>query len=131
MSKEQDHAAVSLTADKQTLIEAHKEGANAEKDRIRAILSLDEAEGREDSAKSFALDTDLTTEQTKKLLASIPKKEAKVDNVAAATSPFEAAMNSSDNPNVGKGDENSLQEESQVDIVLRDYRAATGCKKHK
>lgn len=55
--------------------EAKKAGATAERDRIKAITSLEEAKGREAAALKFALTTDLTAEQCKEVLAELPKAD--------------------------------------------------------
>ena len=52
------------------------EGATAERARITSILRLDEAQGREAQATAIALDTDLSAEQAKKVLAVSPKASA-------------------------------------------------------
>ncbi len=43
------------------------------KDRIRAIMNLPEAQGRDATAKSLALDTNLTVDEAKAVLATMPK----------------------------------------------------------
>lgn len=50
------------------------EADQAAKARIRDVLALPEAKGREDLAKNLALDTDSSVEQIKTILASTPKQ---------------------------------------------------------
>lgn len=54
------------------------------KGRIKAILALEEAKGREAQAQVIALDTDMSVEQAKALLAASPKAGAADGNLAAA-----------------------------------------------
>jgi hypothetical protein len=54
----------------------------AAKTRLRAVLELPEAKGREDLAKNLALDTDSTVQQIQAILASTPKQTH--DPLAAA-----------------------------------------------
>jgi ATP-dependent Clp protease protease subunit len=66
--------------------EARKRGANPSatangKGRIKAILSLPEAKGREAQAQHIALETDLTVEQAKGMLAAAPKVSRLADKV--------------------------------------------------
>ena len=55
---------------------ARAEGAQAATDRIRAILNLEEAAGREAQAQVIALDTDVTPEAATALLAASAKGES-------------------------------------------------------
>jgi len=58
------------------------EGAATERERIGAILTCDEAKGREGQAATLALETDLTAEAAQKVLAASPKASA-VDQIEA------------------------------------------------
>lgn len=62
--------------------EGRLEGAAGERSRIAAILALDEAKGREASAHHLALNTDLTADAAKGVLAGLQP-------AAAAPSPQE------------------------------------------
>lgn len=62
-----DHDAAVATARS----EGEKAGASAERKRIGDILALDEATGREASARHLALTTDLTAEQAKGVLSGL------------------------------------------------------------
>ncbi|ACB96732.1 hypothetical protein [Beijerinckia indica] len=48
-------------------------GAAAERERINAIFSMKEAEGREATARHFALKTDLSLDGVKVAIAGVPK----------------------------------------------------------
>lgn len=86
---------------KQALAEGKKLGAAesvaAERARIAAIIGCDEAKGREELARTFALETDTSVEVTKKLLAAAPK----VEEQKPAENPLAAAMKAVENPGVG------------------------------
>ena len=56
--------------------EGVKAGATGERQRISAILKAEEARGREPQATTMALDTDLSAEDAKKILAASPKGSA-------------------------------------------------------
>ena len=75
--------------------EGRAEGVKSERDRVKAILSSDEAEGREQLAQAMAFEGDLSPEAAVALLAKSPKAAApKVD-------PLAAAMDREKNPQVG------------------------------
>lgn len=63
--------------------EAKAEADQAAKTRLRAVLELPEAKGREDLAKNLALDTDSSVEQIQAILKSTPKAQQH-DPLAAA-----------------------------------------------
>jgi signal peptide peptidase SppA len=71
-----------------------------QRDRIRAILALPEAKGREEQAQQIALDTDLDVETSRKILAA-----GQVAAPAPAQGPtsFDRMMSRIPNPNVGSG----------------------------
>lgn len=77
--------------------EGLKAGAQAERTRIGAILTADEAKGRAQLAQTFALESDLPPETAKKLLAASPVVAA----AAAKADPLAAAMAGISNPNLG------------------------------
>lgn len=84
-----------------------KDGAGAERTRISAILSSDEATDRATLANHLAMNTDMSVDAAKGILAAAPA--AVVAPVAAApaapvaASPFVTAMNETPNPAVGAG----------------------------
>lgn len=70
-------------------------GAASERKRINAILSCDEANGRNDLAVSIATETDLTVEAAVTLLGKSPVETKTGGNA------FSTAMNELENPDVG------------------------------
>lgn len=64
-----------------------------ERERIQAIMTAPEAEGREELARTLATDTDLTPEAAKKVLAAAPK--------SSKTNALADAMAQVKNPEVG------------------------------
>jgi signal peptide peptidase SppA len=64
-----------------------------DRQRIAAILTSEEAKGREELARILALETNHTLEAAKKMLAAVP--------VAKTTTGFHARMNNVANPQVG------------------------------
>lgn len=98
-------------------------GASAERQRIAAILNCEEAADRPALANHMALNTDLSVEQARKLLA-VSAKEAKV-----AATPFQAAMDAGSHPEVGA----DVGEESQPEVsvsqrIIANFQKATGMK---
>lgn len=67
--------------------EGEKAGATAERKRIGEILALDEAEGREASARHLALTTELSAEQAKGVLSGLAAEQPQ----APASKPEEGA----------------------------------------
>jgi signal peptide peptidase SppA len=55
-----------------TVVMLRAEGATAERERLAAILCLDESKGREASAQKLALTTDMPVDAAKALLATLP-----------------------------------------------------------
>lgn len=53
-----------------------KDGATAERTRIKAILGSEQAKGRDGLAQHFAFNTDMTPEQAQAALDQSPKAEA-------------------------------------------------------
>ena len=95
---------------------AVKKNATSEaKTRIAAILSSEEAKGREGLARTIALETDLDAETAKKMLAAAPKESAP----AAASNPLQAAMGSTPNPKIGSDSETQDEDKNLVAQVLQ------------
>lgn len=86
--------------------------------RVKDILGCEEAKGREAQANVFAFTTNLALDQVKQLLAAAPVA-APTPTPQTAANPFETAMMTTQNPDVGAGA--SSVEESDV---LAAYRAA-------
>lgn len=102
-------------------------GAKAAKDRITAILALDEAKTRPIAAQAAAMDTDMTTEQAKAFLAKLPE-EGKAPEPSKASA-FETAMNNGDNPNLGTGagaGNESGKPDDKVSAILAAQAAVRG-----
>lgn len=90
-------------------------GAKAERERIKAIVECDEAVGRRDAAFNIALNSDMSVESSKGLLAVLPKVD---DAPKGGASHFDVAM-SKGNPEI----ETSL--ESPTKASGDDYDAVT------
>lgn len=99
-----------------------------ERARIKAITTHAEAEGRSDLAAHLAYDTDMSVDAAVAMLAKAPKAAA-----AAAATPFQTAMDTTKNPNVGAdaggadaGDANNGGGGDRVSRILSSYQAAGG-----
>lgn len=118
---------------------ATAEGATAEKARINAILDSDEGKVRPRAALGAALKTDLSTEQAVAFLATLP--EEKVEETPASTaspapapaktatqsSGFNAAMETTGNPEVGAESEvTGSSEKVTSDQMLDALASVTG-----
>ena len=87
-----------------------------DRQRIAAILNCEEAQGRENLARTLALETDHDVETTRRILKAAPASAAAPPK---ATS-FEAEMNRTKNPTVGvAGDAASDTPAAEADRVLR------------
>ena len=99
---------------------------SVERARVSAILALPEAKGREDLARTIALETDSTAEAAAKLLAAAPK-------AAAVTNPLAAAMANVANPNVGAGsgaaDNPKDDDAAEVAAIVGVFNGIKGAKK--
>jgi hypothetical protein len=63
--------------------EGVKKGSACERDRIKAIITSDQAKGREELAHYFAFDTDLAAETVLSALAKSPAAKTTLDNAMA------------------------------------------------
>jgi signal peptide peptidase SppA len=102
--------------------EGFAEGVTAERNRISSIMKLDEAANRRDAAFNIAVTSDMSVEQTKSLLATLP--ESKVEAKAPEAGALFAAAMAADNPNLGGGA--PAAEKSDADKIVAAYRAFTG-----
>lgn len=95
----------------------------AERARVKSILSCEEAAGRSDLANHLALNTDLSVEAAKSILAASPKVEPKP---AASASAFARAMAETGNPEVGADGASPAADvkPQSAEAILRDARAA-------
>jgi len=66
--------------------DAKAAGAAGDRGRIKAILALDEAKGREAQAQTIALETDLSVDQAKAVLTASPKA-SRLDDAMRGESP--------------------------------------------
>lgn len=86
-------ATTSATAVRETAVAAATaDAAKAERERIKAITGSDEAKGREAQALALALNTEMTAEQAKPVLAASPK--AQLSGGRSADSPIGLATES-------------------------------------
>lgn len=76
------------------------EARNAERARVSGITGCDEAKGREALASHIAMNTDMSVDDAKAMLAAAPAAAAAP--VADTQTPFDAAA-SKDNPDLGAG----------------------------
>lgn len=122
MSNQKDEATVELTAadiaaaTEAGRVEGRAEGAQTERARIEGIMALDESKNRHATALNIALKTDMTVEQAKEILATVPEAVAPAA-AKAANNAFEDAMNRTDNPNLA-ADNDGAGEMSDKDKIL-------------
>lgn len=99
------------------------DGAKAERERIKAIQTSDEAVDRSGLANHLAFNTNMSAEDATALLA-VSAKESKP--VESAANPFEKAM-AKGNPELGAGaDAESQAEKPAHASILADFAAAGG-----
>lgn len=108
-------------------------GATAEKERMNAILGSDEGKAHPKAALSAALKTDMTVEQATAFLADLPEEKAEAPKTTpkdeapkAGATPFDAAMNGGDNPNVGATAGDGEEEENPAASIVADFQSFTG-----
>ena len=99
------------------------DAASAERARISAILGSPEAKDRDGLANHLALNTELSVDDARAILAASPAVATK----PAVSAAFEAAM-ADGNPNVGSEGDNASAALDPVQMILRDHSAATGVK---
>lgn len=100
-----------------------KDAATAERERVAGIIGCEEAKGREALAQHFAFKTSMSVDDARAALAASPAAApSKPDNA------FAAAMNSTENPNVGAGGAGEDAQMSVSDRLLSAHAAATGIK---
>lgn len=112
---------------------AAQEARTAERARIQGIQSCDESKGREKLASHLALNTDLSVDAAKAILAASPAEKTQAAAPAAAANPFDAAMNASTHPQVGAdatGDAPNQEQTaaSAARSILADFSLASGRK---
>lgn len=112
---------------------AAQEARTAERARIQGIQSCDESKGREKLASHLALNTDLSVDAAKAILAASPAEKTQAAAPAAAVNQFDAAMNASAHPQVGAdatGDAPNQEQTaaSAARSILADFSLASGRK---
>lgn len=129
----QEPGGVTQAAADQAAAKAAADARVAERARIQGIQSCEEAKGREALANHLALNTEMSLDAAKGILAASPKAEPpKAEPAPApAANGFKAAMDNSQNPNVGSdaaaAATGSGDEPAHLRI-LRAQEAATGLK---
>lgn len=124
MSKTEDKAVDQATVDA-ARAEGIAEGVKAENARISGIMALEESKTRRESALNIALTSNMTVDQAKGLLATLPEAGAAKaeDAKPASNSMFDKAM-AEGNPELGASAE---QEPASVaSEILSAYHAAGG-----
>lgn len=126
----QEPGGVTQAAAEQAAAKAAADARTAERARIHGIQSCEEAKGREALANHLALNTDMSLDAAKGILAASPKAEApKPEPEKAQGNGFKAVMDASQHPNVGadaaQGVAGSQDEPAHLRI-LRAQEAATG-----
>lgn len=106
--------------------EGRREGAAAERERIQGILGCEESESRRELSFHLALNTDLSVEQARGILAATPEQQAAAPQ-AKPGADFAAAM-ANGNPEIeGEGGgESAAGQPSAGEQLVRDYQLATG-----
>lgn len=100
-----------------------------ERQRISAIVTCDAADGRAKLANHLAFNTDMSVDEATAVLEASGKEtvEKETPDSAEKPNPFSAAMESTDNPNVGADDENGDGEDlDQASVICRDFQTSTG-----
>jgi signal peptide peptidase SppA len=98
------------------LEQARTEAKQAERARVAGITGCEEAKGREPLANHLAMNTDMTVDAAKAVLAAAPKA------AAAGGNGFKEAMDKSGNPNVGAdgaGGDDGGEKPNRVAALLR------------
>jgi ClpP class serine protease len=99
--------------------EGKAQGATEERARVSAIMALDESKTRSAAALNIALTSDLSVEQAKALLATLPEDKAAAPAVTAP-SPFAKAMEG-ENPNLGGGDDTSEPQAEDLGAITKAF----------
>lgn len=86
-----------LAATQAAAANAASEARIAERARVAGIMGCEDAKGRSALANHLAMNTDMSVEQAKAVLAVSPAEQA----ANATANPFKQAMGASEHPNVG------------------------------
>lgn len=111
-----------------TVEQAAAEARTAERARVSGIQGCDEAKGRTALANHLAMNTEMSVDQAKGILAAAPQETTAP---AASGNGFKAAMDADQHPNVGSDatDKGASAETAHLDAaagILRAQAAATG-----
>ena len=105
--------------------EGRKEGATAERERIQGIMGCDEAKTRRALANHLSLNTELSVDSAKGILAASPAEDDKAEgNAGGKGSAFEQAMGQN-NPELG-ADGGGNDEQASQQTLMQEFRAANG-----
>lgn len=122
-----------LAANQAAVEKAATDARIAERARVSGIMGCDEAKGRTALANHLAMNTDMSVDAAKGVLAVAPAEKAA--EAAGGANPFKAAMDADKHPNVGaNAGEGSDENEGQKDSVslaaqiLSSQEKATGLK---
>lgn len=120
-------AAVNLEAEARGHKIGMAAGIAAERERMAGILGSDEAKEREDLARHFAFDSDVSAESARAALAKAPKATA----AAPTKSQFEQRMDAGKNPVVGPDAPAGTEDEvgALVGTVMAAYRGQRSTRK--
>lgn len=129
-----DQQAAAQAANNQAAVDqASAEARTAERARVSGIMGCEEAKGRSQLATHLALNTDMSVDAAKGVLAASPM-EAAQEPAAGGQQPnrFQQAMDNGDHPRVGAdgagGGGNDDPGEAPHLAILRDQERATGAK---
>lgn len=124
-----------LAATAQATAQAASEARIAERARVSGIMGCEEAKGRSGLANHLAMNTDMSLEAAKAVMAAAPAEQAAPAPAAAKSNAFEQVMNASNHPNVGanggEGEPNAssaTEGASLVASILQSQEKATGLK---
>lgn len=109
-------AAATAEATQAGKAEGHKEGTNAERARISAILDSEEAKTRPVAARAVAFDTDKSADDAKAFLGKLPAEKSETQSAGASS--FETAMNHGDHPNLGTSEGKADGSASRADGIF-------------
>lgn len=99
---EQNKPVADQKATDQQLADAAKAAATAERQRMSGILNCEEAKGRTKLANHLAMNTSMSVDDAKAMLAvAAVETPAPAATAPQGDNPFKAAMNTSAHPNVG------------------------------
>lgn len=111
----------------EALTKAASDARVAERARVAGIIGSEEAKGRSDLANHLAMETELSVDAARAILAKAPSAET---SKQSAGNPFEAAMDKSKHPNVGADAAAAAGEDDDpVARILASQAAATGIKR--